>query len=252
MGTHVDQAAVIFETKAAHVSVGCSVDETVVPPRIWFLDATDVSNCVVWLGDETGAKTRLDLPSNLNAVASQLACPEAARILVCGREDLCRIRQSSSRCRCFWRAAASSRFSSSRARAVRCRASFGVRASSCFVFSTNSGQIFEICSPSDNGWNREQLGGLPDLGVVDIWSLDRDPSESNGDLLAHVEDPLTPPSLILMERGVASPAVLKQAPKTFARSTAWSRGMRQSRSTVSEFPIYRPAPSDRPATRRSI
>ncbi|WP_314961027.1 hypothetical protein [Bradyrhizobium cosmicum] len=49
-----------------------------------------------------------------------------------------------------------------------------------------------------------------------MWSLDRDPSKSNGDLLAHVEDPLTPPSFILMERGVASPAVLKRAPKTFA------------------------------------
>ncbi|MGY4412492.1 hypothetical protein ACVWW4_004228 [Bradyrhizobium sp. LB7.1] len=54
--------------------------------------------------------------------------------------------------------------------------------------------MFEICTPSDHRWNREQLGGLPDLGVVDIWSLDRDPSESNGDLLAHLEDPLTPPS----------------------------------------------------------
>lgn len=35
-------------------------------------------------------------------------------------------------------------------------------------------------------------------------------------MLAHVEDPLTPPSLILMERGVASAAVLKQAKKTLA------------------------------------
>ncbi|MGY4485056.1 prolyl oligopeptidase PreP (S9A serine peptidase family) [Bradyrhizobium sp. LM3.2] len=32
-GTQVDKAAVIFETKAAHVSVGCSVDDIVVPPE---------------------------------------------------------------------------------------------------------------------------------------------------------------------------------------------------------------------------
>ncbi|MET4358277.1 prolyl oligopeptidase PreP (S9A serine peptidase family) [Bradyrhizobium sp. RT9b] len=55
----------IFETKVAHVSVGCSINDTFVPPRIWFLEATDVSNCVLWVGDETGAKTRRDLPSNI-------------------------------------------------------------------------------------------------------------------------------------------------------------------------------------------
>ncbi|MGY4363251.1 hypothetical protein ACVWZR_002435 [Bradyrhizobium sp. i1.3.1] len=65
-------------------------------------------------------------------------------------------------------------------------------------------------------WHRERLGALRDLGIVDMWSLDRDPSKSNGDLLAHVENPLAPPSHILIERGVASPAVLKRAPKTFA------------------------------------
>ena len=74
---------------------------------------------------------------------------------------------------------------------------------------------FEICTPSAAGWSRETLGGLPEIGVVDVWPLDRHPSESNGDLLANVQDPLTPPSLLLIERGVESPTVLKQAPKTF-------------------------------------
>ncbi|MEY9425106.1 prolyl oligopeptidase PreP (S9A serine peptidase family) [Bradyrhizobium ottawaense] len=74
---------------------------------------------------------------------------------------------------------------------------------------------FETFTPSATGWSRETLGGLPEIGVVDVWPLDRHPSESNGDLLANVQDPLTPPSLLLIERGVASPVVLKQAPKTF-------------------------------------
>ncbi len=33
--------------------------------RTWFIEATDVSNCVLWVGDETGAKTRRDLPSSI-------------------------------------------------------------------------------------------------------------------------------------------------------------------------------------------
>ena len=80
---------------------------------------------------------------------------------------------------------------------------------------------FEICTPSASGWSRETLAGLPQIGVVDIWPLDRHPSESNGDLLANVQDPLTPPSLLLLERGVASPTVLKQAPKRSPPTASW-------------------------------
>lgn len=40
-------------------------------------------------------------------------------------------------------------------------------------------------------------------------------SESNGDLFAHPQDPLTPPSLLFLEPGKA-PAVLKRAPENFS------------------------------------
>ena len=79
--------------------------------------------------------------------------------------------------------------------------------------------VFEVCTPSPNGWSRERLPGLPEIGVVDVWRLDRHESETNGDLLANVQDPLTPPSLMLIE-GVASPAVLKQAPRDILRGRA--------------------------------
>ncbi len=73
---------------------------------------------------------------------------------------------------------------------------------------------FEICTPSAKQWTREQLPGLPAIAVIDVWNFDRHESESNGDLLANIQDPLTPPSLMLIE-GVKSPTLLKQAPKTF-------------------------------------
>src|SRR5437763_9730781 len=71
--------------------------------------------------------------------------------------------------------------------------------------------VFDICTPSASGWTRADLQGLPEVGVVEVWRLDRHEAEGNGDLLAHVQDPLTPPSLMLIE-GVASPALLKRAP----------------------------------------
>jgi prolyl oligopeptidase len=82
--------------------------------------------------------------------------------------------------------------------------------------------VFEICTPSDTGWTRETLQGLPEIGVADLWRFDHHESDSNGDLLASVQDPLTPPSMMLIERAkqgnresTKTPALLKQAPKTF-------------------------------------
>src|SRR5262249_49473726 len=58
--------------------------------------------------------------------------------------------------------------------------------------SDNLQPVFELLTPSDDGWARQDLGGLPAIGVVDVGPLDSEPSEGNGDLIATVQDPLTP------------------------------------------------------------
>jgi prolyl oligopeptidase len=77
---------------------------------------------------------------------------------------------------------------------------------------------FEVWTPPAQGsvqaWTRGGLPGLPDVGAVDVWRLDGHESESNGDLLANIQTPLAPSSLMLIE-GIGGPAVLKQAPRTF-------------------------------------
>ena len=75
--------------------------------------------------------------------------------------------------------------------------------------------MFEVLTPSADGWTRATLPGLPEIGVVDVWRLDIEEAESNGDLLANVQDPLTPPTLMLIEPR-KSPVVLKRAPRTFS------------------------------------
>ena len=60
-----------------------------------------------------------------------------------------------------------------------------------------------------------KLPGLPEIGVADVWRLDAEEAESNGDLLANIQDPVTPASLMLIE-GFAAPVVLKRAPRTFS------------------------------------
>jgi prolyl oligopeptidase len=74
--------------------------------------------------------------------------------------------------------------------------------------------VFEALTPSGAGWSRERITGLPDIGVANVWPLDVRIEESNGDLLASAQDPLTPPSLYLIPPG-STPQLLKRAPQTF-------------------------------------
>src|SRR5262249_40563147 len=75
--------------------------------------------------------------------------------------------------------------------------------------------VFEVLIPSDAGWSRQGLTGLPSIGVVNISPLDIEPSESNGDLVATVQDPLAPHSLMLLAEG-NGPALLKRSSPAFS------------------------------------
>ena len=80
---------------------------------------------------------------------------------------------------------------------------------------------FELFEPGDAGWTRGQAPVLPDIGVVHVSPLDGFVEESNGEALVSLQDPVTPPSLLLvdLEPAVpAAPSLLKRAPPTFDAS----------------------------------
>lgn len=215
-GEAIDTAPVIFDVPADRMGAYVDVDDTGSVPRVWFIDRIDFFNQNIWLGNETGAKSKLDLPTD--------ASMEAHRDWLVVK------------LRTAWTAGG---------RTFPPDAVLGISLSAFLVGDRNftivfepgprralqglfwtAGKLvlsildelrpaFEICAPSANGWSRDALPGIPAIGVVDVWRLDRDVSESNGDLLANIQDPLAPPSLMLIE-GVASPALLKQAPRTFS------------------------------------
>jgi prolyl oligopeptidase len=215
-GTHVDEAPVIFETAADHMRVYCNVDDTGPTPRLWFVDQIDFFNFGIWLGNESGATTKLDLPTNIwmQAHRDWFAMKSREAMSVAGQT------YAADTVLCISLSAflAGSRefevlFEPGPRRALQ--GFFWSSGRFVLPILDELRPVFEICTPSGTGWSREKLHGLPEIGVVDVWSLDRHESESNGDLLANVQDPLTPPSLMLIEKGVSSPVVLKQAPKTF-------------------------------------
>ncbi len=215
-GQPIEQAEVIFETSADRMRVYCGVEDTDTGPRAWIIDQLDFFNTVIWLRDAAGTLTKFDLPSGvwMQSHRDWFAIKLRADWTVSGRTYV-----------------ADSVLGISLSAFVAGDRDFAIvfepgarRALQGFAWADGKlmlsildelRPVFEICTPSASGWSRETLRGLPGIGVVDVWPFDHYQFESNGDLLANVQDPLTPPSLMLLARGVESPVVLKQAPKTF-------------------------------------
>jgi prolyl oligopeptidase len=214
-GEPVARAPVVFEVPAERMAAYCSTDETGPVPRMWFIDRIDFFNQELWLGTSDGPTTKLDVPTDvwLEANDDWMAVKLRGAWTVGGKthapDSVLGISLSAF--------LAGSRdftlvFGPGPRRALQ--GFFWIPGKLVLSVLDELRPVFEICTPSASGWTRETLKGLADIGVIDVGRLDRHEAESNGDLLASVQDPLTPPSLLLIE-GVASPVLLKQAPKTF-------------------------------------
>jgi len=184
-GTDVQQAKVLFETTTEHMAVYCSVDRTDAAPRIWFIEKLDFFNHNLWLGDERGARERLDLPTDAHSdfhrswfavrprktwtlgtrtYAADTVLGMSLPAFLAGERNFEILFEPAPR------------------RAVQ-------------HFFWTSGRLvisildelqpaYEVWTPTADGWARTKLPGLPEIGVVDVWRFDAEDAESNGDLLA--------------------------------------------------------------------
>lgn len=78
--------------------------------------------------------------------------------------------------------------------------------------------VFTVLTPGPGEWTAAPLEGLPPIGVVSVWPLDDRPEESNGELLAAAQDPVTPPELLLTDTALAAPRLLKRSSAAFDAS----------------------------------
>jgi prolyl oligopeptidase len=215
-GTDVNSAPVIFETAVDNMVAYCGIDRTAANLRVWFVEQLDFFNFNLWLGNEADARFKLDLPTDIWMQAHQdwFVIKRRAQWTVGGKthapDTVLGISLSAF-------LAGDRNFTVIFEPGVR-------RALQGFFWSAGKlvlsildelRPVFEVWTPSDIGWSRAGIPGLPEIGVVDVWRIDAEESEGNGDLLANVQGPLTPSSLMLIE-GVKSPAVLKRAPATFS------------------------------------
>jgi prolyl oligopeptidase len=215
-GTDVLDAPSIFETSPDHMAVFTEVDRTDAIPRVWFVEQIDFFNSHLWLGSAAGAETKLDLPTDAQSefhrgwfavrprtpwtIGTRTYPPDTVLgmslpAFLAGERHFEILAEAGPR------------------RAVQ--HFFWADGKLILSVLDELRPIFEVRTPAIDRWTDARLPGLPEIGVVDVWRLDTDEAESNGDLLANIQDPLTPPSLLLIE-GIESPTILKQAPRTFS------------------------------------
>ena len=214
-GTDPLAAPVIFETQPECMAVWADLDREAADERIGFVERTGFFDAVVWIGDRAGPKTRIDVPTDASvtwhrgwlAVKRRTAwtidgathAPDTVlgmnfAALLAGDRNFTKLFEPAER------------------RALQ--GFFWAGGRLVLSILDDLKPVFEVLTPSDAGWSRERITGLPDTGVAHLWPLDIRKEESTGDLLASAQDPLMPPSLFLVPP-LAAPQLLKRAPQAF-------------------------------------
>lgn len=214
-GTDPLTAPVIFEAPATSMSVWGNRDHNAAEERLVFGEQIGFFDSRAWIGDRSGAKTLIDLPTDVwfhwhrgwIAVRPRTAWTVGAETyapdtvvgmnfddFLAGKRHFVRLFEPQSR------------------RALQ--GFFWCDGRLILSISDNLAPVYEILTPSSDGWVRETVAGLPPIGVVDLWPFDADEEEANGDLLANTQDPLTPPALSLLHPP-AAPRILKRASRAF-------------------------------------
>jgi len=214
-GQPIGEATVICETTPDHMGLYCGVDRTSAAPRLWFVDMIDFLNKHVWLEDASGARSKLDLPTDagLDAHGDWLAIKLRSAWTVDGRtyasDSVLGISLSAF-------LAGDRHFNLVFEPGPRRALQGFLWAADRLVLSIldELQPVFEVATPAARRWTKSHLPGLPKIGTVDVWRLDRDESEGDGELLANVQDPLTASSLQMIDH-VGAPMLLKQAPRNF-------------------------------------
>ncbi|MBP0443604.1 S9 family peptidase [Roseomonas sp. SSH11] len=74
---------------------------------------------------------------------------------------------------------------------------------------------FTILTPGAGEWRAAPVPGIPAAGVAQLWPLDAEAEESDGSLLLRLEDPITPPGLMLTDLSLKHPSLLRRSSPSF-------------------------------------
>jgi prolyl oligopeptidase len=214
-GTDPAAAPVVFDCDAGHMAAWGSVDRGT-PGRLVFIDRIGFYDAAIHIGDRSGPKQRIDLPSDAEYewqrgwLAVQPRSPWTLDGTTHAPDTLLGIG--------FDALLAGDRrfqplFTLGERRALQgffwCDGRLVVSVLDALR------PVFTVFTPGAGAWAGAALQGLPQHGVAHLWPLDTVPEESDGTLLAQVQDPITPSSLLLTSTALAAPALLRQSSPTY-------------------------------------
>ena len=218
-GFQVEDAEVVFETRPEGMAVGGGLDRTASPPRWIVSESHSFFESDLWFGPDARSLTRLPAPPDAwkdlhgDWLLIKPRVDWSVGQIVHPADTLLGIRLS--------RFLAGARdfevlFTPGERRALQSFFWCGERLVISILDELRP--RFVLATPGDQGWARRDIAGLPDVGVVHIWPLDNLEPESNGEALVSLQDPLTPPSLLLADLApeiVAAPQLLRRTPPNF-------------------------------------
>ena len=215
-GADAADAPVLFQVAPASMGAAGIYDRT--EGRLVFLDQSGFFDAVTWLGDRSGPKQRMPWPDDATAswhdgwLALKVRTPWTVGDATYSPDTVLAIRMEA-----FVAGSRDFRvlFEAQPRRALQ--GMFWAAGSLVLSILDELRPVFIVFSPGGS-WHERTLAGLPPVGTVGVWPLDLHEEESDGTLLASVQDPLTPPTLMLIPPGMAAPAVLKRTPAAFDAS----------------------------------
>ncbi|MBB6414139.1 prolyl oligopeptidase family serine peptidase [Mesorhizobium sangaii] len=216
-------APVIFETGSESLSVSGYLDRTVESKRLWFIEKPAYFEKIVRIGNRSGPKVEIDLPRDAwwNGFDDWLAVKPRKPWTVGGTtyaaDALIGISLSSFMAgeRGFV-----ALFEPGERRSLQ--SFFWNNGELIISYLVNLVPRFETFTPRRQEWTRRALDTVPGRGTVNLWSLDAQLHETNGEILVWAQDPITPPQLLLFDLDAAPPlsasVILKRNPENFDAS----------------------------------
>jgi prolyl oligopeptidase len=218
-GEDAAAAPVLFETAFESMAVGGGLDRTAAKPRLLFVERRGFFESDIWLCDEAGKPAHLPLPAEAwKDLHDDWLIVKPRQRWTIGEANYPPDTLLGMRLSHFMTGARDFAvlFAPEARRALQ--GFFWCGEKLVVSILDNLTPRFDLFTPSDAGWSRESVPHLPEVGVVDLWPLDESEEDRNGEALVNLQDPLNPPSLLLMdlnEAGAARPALLKKMPASF-------------------------------------
>ena len=211
-GTDPADASVLFEVQPTSMGAWSSYDRA--RNRLVFVEKTGFFDAAIWLGNRNGPEQRMPWPDDAAAnwhdgwLALKLRSPWTIGTATYAPDTVLAIRMDA-----FLAGERDFRvlFEATPRRALQ--GMFWAGGSLVLSLLDELRPVFIMVTPGS--WNERTLAGLPPAGTAQVWPLDPVEEESDGSLLASVQDPLTPPTLMLIPPDLAAPVVLKRVPAAF-------------------------------------